>query len=168
VASIEIIPAAHRWIASFRECLDAVARERKYIMFLEAPPLEEMRKFVEAGIARGVPQFFALDGGRVVGWCDITPMAQPGFTHAGRLGMGVLREYRRRGIGRRLVETTLRRAGRMGLERIELDVYGSNEPAIALYRKLGFVVEGVKKNARKLDGAYDDVLVMALLIPREP
>jgi RimJ/RimL family protein N-acetyltransferase len=50
------------------------------------------------------------------------------------------------------------------LERIELEVFASNTPAITLYEKKGFVVEGVKKKARKLDGVYDDMIQMALFI----
>jgi RimJ/RimL family protein N-acetyltransferase len=50
-----------------------------------------------------------------------------------------------------------------GLERIELEVFASNTRAFALYEKLGFVTEGVKRRARKLDGQYDDNVLMALL-----
>ncbi|MGB4100579.1 MAG: hypothetical protein WBK91_01530 [Alphaproteobacteria bacterium] len=35
--------------------------------------------------------------------------------------------------------------------------------AAALYRKLGFVVEGVRKNAIRIDGVYQDSTIMALL-----
>lgn len=48
-------------------------------------------------------------------------------------------------------------------ERVELDVYASNGPALGLYEKLGFVVEGVHRRARKLDGQVDDLISMALL-----
>ena len=44
----------------------------------------------------------------------------------------------------------------LGMERVDLEVFASNEAAIALYPKFGFVVEGMKKRARKLDGKYDD------------
>jgi len=50
------------------------------------------------------------------------------------------------------------------LERIELEVFASNAPAIKLYEKVGFVVEGVKQKARKLDDIYDDLIEMALFI----
>lgn len=58
----------------------------------------------------------------------------------------------------------LQKAKGMGLERVELEVFASNAPAIALYEKMGFVTEGVKKRARKLDGLYDDVVQMALFL----
>jgi ribosomal protein S18 acetylase RimI-like enzyme len=76
--------------------------------------------------------------------------------------MGVHKDFRRRGIGTRLIDEAISRAKEKGLERIELGVFASNAPAIKLYEKMGFVVEGVKKKARKLDGVYDDLVNMAL------
>ena len=166
VASREtrIVPISEKHIESFHKCLDAVARERLYLVFIEAPPLESTREFVLPNIARGVPQYVAVSGGEVIGWCDITPLRLEGFTHCGRLGMGVHRDYRGRGLGHRLVTQTIAKAKEKGLEQIELEVFASNTPAIKLYEKVGFVVEGVKEKARKLDGVYDDILEMALFI----
>ena len=58
-------------------------------LIVEAPRLDATRAFVLSNIAKGVPQFVAVAGGSVVGWCDITPMEDEGFRHRGRLGMGV-------------------------------------------------------------------------------
>ncbi|PYJ98701.1 MAG: GNAT family N-acetyltransferase [Verrucomicrobia bacterium] len=162
--NIRIVPMAAEHIESFRECLDAVAKERRYLALTSAPPPDAVREFIRSAIMRRVPQFVALDGQRVIGWCDIFPHEKESFAHVGRLGMGMLRDFRGQGIGQRLAEKAIAQAKKIGLERIELDAYASNQPAIRLYGKLGFVVEGIKRKARKLDGAYDDVLVMALLI----
>jgi RimJ/RimL family protein N-acetyltransferase len=62
------------------------------------------------------------------------------------------------------MEETLLAAKKFGIERVELEVYASNIPAIKLYEKRGFSHEGVKRKARKLDGVFDDVLMMALFI----
>jgi RimJ/RimL family protein N-acetyltransferase len=111
----------------------------------------------------GVPQFVAVTAGdEVVGWCDITSIPMEGFAHCGHLGMGVRSDYRGRGLGRSLLRAAIDMARIKDLERIELEVFASNRPAITMYKKLGFVTEGVKKNARKIDGAYDDVVLMAL------
>jgi len=75
----------------------------------------------------------------------------------------VLPAVRGRGVGRRLAEAAIAAAKAQGAERIELEVFASNTRAIALYERLGFVREGVKRNARKLDGEYDDIVQMALL-----
>ena len=79
--------------------------------------------------------------------------------------MGILPEFRGKGIGSRLVEAALDKAWEFGLEKVELEVYTINEPAIALYRKHGFVEEGLHKNYRKLNGQTFDCLAMARYRP---
>ena len=143
----------------FRECLDAVARERRWLMYLQAPALQEIRAFLKS---RSPIQFLARRGEDVVGWCDITPDPREGFRHSGVLGMGVLAEYRGRGIGRRLLDRTVREARAAGLTRIELEVFSSNQAAISLYREFGFREEGRKRGARVLDGREEDILLMAV------
>ena len=160
---ISIRPIRKIDAAAFREVLDAVSRERRFLGGLEAPPEERVRAFVESNVDSGYSQFVAEEDGRLVGWCDALPGTPPaGTAHIGYLGMGVLQAYRSKGIGRRLVEATIAKAREFGLEKIELSVYSSNDAAIALYRNLGFVDEGRKKRGRLVDGIYDDVLLMAL------
>lgn len=53
-------------------------------------------------------------------------------------GMGVVKEARRRGVGRRLMESALARSRAIGLRRMVLEVIEQNEPAVPLYRGLGF------------------------------
>jgi len=68
-SNLRIIPATNALIASFRDCLDNVARERKYLIFLEAPPLEAVHEFVESNFINGNSlQFVAVSGDRVIGW----------------------------------------------------------------------------------------------------
>lgn len=162
---IVIRPIRAEDAASFHAVLDAVCRERRYLATFEAPPLERVREFVAGTVKAGHPQFVAEDAGRIVGWCDaISGDATTGVQHIGRLGMGLLPEYRNRKIGRRLIEATLDRCRALGLEKVELTVYASNAPALALYRRLGFVEEGRKVRGRLVDGVYDDVLLMALFL----
>ena len=135
------------------------------IGFLEAPPMESTRTFIRHVLSgEGVQRLAVTHDDEVVGWCDIVRRSMEGFRHAGRMGMGVLPGYRGAGLGRRLLTETLGAARALGMERVDLEVFASNEAAIALYRKLGFVVEGIKRRARKLDGEYDDDLIMALFL----
>ncbi len=150
-------------VPSFRDALDSVCRERLFLATLEAPPLESVHRFVSTNVQRDLPQFVAVEGERVVGWCDAIPGdTESGTSHVAKLGMGVRKEHRSRKIGWRLVEATVEKAKAIGLEKIELSVYASNLPAIALYLKLGFTEEGRKKRGRFVDGIYDDVVLMAL------
>ena len=164
LAGIDIIPISEEYIEGFHGCLDSVARERIYLAGVKAHPIDSTREFVLNNIQNNIPQYIAVDEGRVVGWCDIIPKRGLDFAHCGGLGMGVHKDYRGQGIGTRLLNDTLDAAKEFGLERVELEVYTSNTRAISLYLKRGFVVEGVKKKARKLDGEYFDIQVMALFI----
>ncbi len=161
---VHIRPSAPDLIPSFRACLDAVARERVYLAMLTAPPLADVRDFVTSKLVDGMIQYYAVEGSRVVGWCDIIPRNDEGFRHSASLGMGLLPPYRGRGLGRRLIEHCLRDARQRTLERTELDVYDSNLPAIELYKKFDFEVEGRKRRARCIDDKYQDIVVMALLL----
>ena len=51
----------------------------------------------------------------------------------------------------------------LDLKRLELTVYVDNEPAIRLYRKFGFEVEGTRRADTFRDGTYVDSLFMARL-----
>ena len=166
--SIDILPIAEGHIESFHAALDVVARERANLAFLEAPPIEETRKFVARNIAKGYPQLVALDGDRVVGWCDVLPIERPVSRHCGVLGLGLLPAYRGRGLGERLMRAALQAARASGLSRIELSVRADNTRAIALYTSLGFETEGRKRRAFLVDGTYHDLLIMALLFDAAP
>lgn len=148
-------------LAGYHECLGTVARERIYLGLVDAPDLEACGRWMKLIRGRDFPFVVARAGDRVIGWCDIEPDERTGYRHMGRLGMGLLPEWRGRGIGARLLAAALAEADRIGLERIELEVFSGNGPAQRLYRGFGFVVEGVKRKARKVDGHYDDHVLMA-------
>lgn len=105
--NVHIEPSRPGLIESFHDCLDSVARERKWLAFDQAPPLEQMRLFVSDGLERGMIQYFAVDGQTVVGWCDIRPGTREIQTHAGTLGTGIRTGYRGQGLGTRLIEWSL-------------------------------------------------------------
>ena len=145
--------------------LDTIARERKYLLTTSVPEFSETRKFISEVIEKGWSQFFALSDGDVVGWCDICREDMVGLTHSGHLGMGVIPEFRGQGLGRRLLDETMSDALSAGLERIDLEVFASNQPAINLYKSAGFQVEGCKRRGRFIDGEYDDIVIMSHVTP---
>jgi ribosomal protein S18 acetylase RimI-like enzyme len=161
--SIDIVRIAEAHVAGFHACLDAVAREKRYLAQLEAPPLDRTLAFVRDNIAKDAAQSVALDGDRVVGWCDVLPAWPAALQHRGGLGMGVLAAYRGRGIGQRLMAATLAHARSKGLTRVELEVRADNASAIRLYERMGFAHEGRKRNGNRLDGMYFDSLTMGLV-----
>jgi RimJ/RimL family protein N-acetyltransferase len=164
IPDCQILPISPAHIDGYRRALDTVARERRHLTFLKAPPSEQTRAFVMNNIAMRHPHYVALVQREVVGWCDIVPLGQPGFTHTGVLGMGVRPDWRGHGIGKALLTTALSAAAALNLSRIELEVYAGNKAARALYQSCGFVEEGIKRRARYLDGVHDDIVMMARLL----
>jgi L-phenylalanine/L-methionine N-acetyltransferase len=148
-------------LTSFRDALDSVAKEKIYLILLDAPPIDSTMAFVQRLITNRIPARWAIYNDQVVGWCEIKPIERTGLQHVGFLGMGIVRHHRRHGIGRELLRRTIADAKDSGLEKIELEVFHDNLAAIRLYEALGFTVEGNKIRSRKIDGKYQDITLMA-------
>jgi putative acetyltransferase len=100
--------------------------------------------------------------GRVVGCVALAVAKTPRVNHIAELGIMVHADYQRQGIGRALMTAVLDLADKwLMLKRVELRVFVGNEPAIALYRSMGFVVEGTRKFSAIRDGVYADEYLMA-------
>jgi RimJ/RimL family protein N-acetyltransferase len=160
---VDIVPIEEGHIEGFHRALDFVARERRYLSFLEAPPLESTRAFVLDNIKRGRPEFVAVAAGDLVGWCDVLPKERPIYARTGVLGMGLLPPFRGQGIGAALIRRSLDAARAFGLHRVELTVRENNASAVRLYKKVGFEVEGLQRDAVRVDGVYENVIFMAVL-----
>lgn len=159
-----------RWITAsdiegFHRVLDTVARESGFLQSDRAPPLEAVSSFVLGNLSAGNPQFVAVDEGKIVGWCDIVRATGMHERHVGELGMGILDQWRGRGIGRQLLTDTVAAADAASFLRIELSVHADNPRAIKLYRNVGFAEEGRKVRARLKEAEPVDVILMARLRP---
>jgi RimJ/RimL family protein N-acetyltransferase len=148
----------------FRDAVAKVRAERRYILPGLPLPLEKARAFVLDTVKHGYPMFVLDHDGRLVGWCDILPARDNEATrHVGVLGMGLLGEYRGQGFGKRLINDALTAARAFGFSRVELSVFATNARAIALYRQVGFVEEGVRRGYARIDGVIIDSIMMAIL-----
>lgn len=81
------------------------------------------------------------------------------------LGIGLGdRAYWGKGYGREAMELILKFAfHELNLHRVQLNVFSYNERAISLYRKLGFVQEGVMREYLSRDGQRYDMVMFGLL-----
>jgi [ribosomal protein S18]-alanine N-acetyltransferase len=76
------------------------------------------------------------------------------------LNMAVAGKHRRRGIGSKLLESSLHFAREAGGVRVYLEVRASNEPAITLYTRHGFAECG--RRARYYRNPIEDALLLSL------
>ncbi|NUQ36110.1 MAG: GNAT family N-acetyltransferase [Planctomycetaceae bacterium] len=100
--------------------------------------------------------------GRAVGAADFRCGTKKRNAHHGDFGVSVLKPWRDQGVGHALVTTIIDwAAAHPDIEAVRLSVDPTNARAIAVYRKLGFVDEGVLKRSVKYeDGRYADSLLM--------
>lgn len=71
--------------------------------------------------------------------------------------------FRRQGYASELLDAVREFSTEEGCERCELEVNVSNEPAVELYKKCGYIVEGVRKNFyRRSRYATRDAYTMVL------
>ena len=108
------------------------------------------------------------DDGAIIGGAGLHPAgASPRRRHAMALGMQVQPAWQRQGVGTRLMDALVDYADNwLGLLRLELEVYTDNHKAQALYKRFGFVEEGVRRCHAMRDGVYVDSLAMARLNPK--
>lgn len=150
-------------IEGLRCAVDAVSRGGRFLRTSQGFSFSQTSDFVHMILSGAGVQYIARSDDQVIGWCDIVRQPFDGMRHAGALGIGVLEDYRGRGIGKQLMQATLAAAADAGITRIELEVFAPNTTAIALYKRFGFEVEGVKRCARIIDDEANDIICMALL-----
>ncbi len=77
------------------------------------------------------------------------------------LNIAILPARQRQGFGAQLLQSLVERLTRQGVTRLLLEVRRGNAAAIALYRRLGFVDDGVRPDYYPLPGGREDALLMS-------
>ncbi len=134
------------------------AGERQTSLEQQEKMIMEMKKQKHSTI------FVADEGGRLVGYAFVIGSRAERVKHSAYLVIGILAEFRGRGIGTVLFRSIEEWAAARGLSRLELTVVIENEAAIALYRKCGYEVEGIKRQSLKINDRLYDQYYMAKLI----
>ena len=142
--------------------IDSVARERRYLAGTVGFPVDSTRAFIASVKAAGGVHIIAVVSGEVIGWCDIVPHSFEGMQHVGRLGMGVRKDHRSRGVGRELLSVAVQKGFAGTLDRIELEVFATNRSAVKLYETFGFQVVGRRRGYYYDTG--EDALVMETVL----
>jgi len=108
----------------------------------------------------------AMDGERIAGLLETRHDPRRRLAHTCEIGLSVAPPWQRQGIGRALLTALLAWArGNPHVARVQLHVHAANGPAIALYRDLGFVEEGRRRRAIRLDdGEFVDDLIMCAYV----
>jgi ribosomal protein S18 acetylase RimI-like enzyme len=126
------------------------------------PPHEDQTFFNEKTALEDV--LVAVEGGEVAGYVRLGRASR--FASSDHVvtvnGIAVDPAWRRRGVGRALIDAAAAESRRRGARRLTLRVFEPNVGARRLYESAGFVAEGVLRGEFFLDGEYVDDIWMAL------
>ena len=143
--------------------VNAIGAEGIHIMTeqLDLSPKEERAVFRKADAKSGL-YIVAVIAGEIVATADITRGRHSKNRHTAELGIALRKDARGAGLGTAMMQTMIEWARSIGVQKILLGVFASNKPALALYRRLGFIQEGRLRGQVKLRGKPVDELLMAL------
>jgi len=130
-------------------------------------PLDAAAQAAAIGRLKGDPtnlMLLATRGEAIVGIATIGSSPKAKFRHSGELGIVIDRDDWNKGIGTRLITQLLEQLKTNGItSRVSLSTRADN-PAIRLYRRLGFAEEGRGKNAVLEKGVYHDLVLMSMML----
>lgn len=100
--------------------------------------------------------------GRIVSMSHVECGAKRRTQHVAYMGISILPDYRGNGLGTEIMQVMIDWATEHPLiEKLSLEVWSNNAPAIGLYEKMGFIEEGRKvRQLKYADGSYDDMVCM--------
>lgn len=101
---------------------------------------------------------------KIVGHAFLEPLSLTAISHIASLTIVVHSGWQEKGIGKLLLQRLIDWAKQSkNIEKIVLQVRSTNARAIALYKQMGFIEEGILKNNIKISkGQYIDDIIMGL------
>jgi L-amino acid N-acyltransferase YncA len=103
----------------------------------------------------------ALQDGAIVGWAALAPVSRREcYRGVAEDSVYVAADAQGRGAGRALLERLIADAERAGIWTIQTGIFPENEASLALHRRCGFRVVGVRVALAQLHGRWRDVVLM--------
>lgn len=130
--------------------------------------VSRQRKQIREILSKGNSTIFvAQDGERLVGFLEAKGGNYRRNRHSIHITIGILQEYTGKGLGTKFFETVERWAKDKGFHRLELIFLSINGRARGLYEKMGFEVEGIKRDSFRVDGVYIDEIFMSKILENQ-
>jgi L-amino acid N-acyltransferase YncA len=103
----------------------------------------------------------AVAGGRVVGWAALAPVSERcAYAGVAEASVYVAAAAAGRGVGRALLEALVAGAEAAGIWTVQTGIFPENTASLALHRRCGFRVVGVRERLGKLGGRWRDVVLL--------
>jgi phosphinothricin acetyltransferase len=139
-------------------------RDRVATLETEERTPEERTQWLGARGPRHPVLVAEADGG-VVGWASLNVFnARRAYDHVADLSLYVEREWRGRGVGRRLLDALVTRAIELGYHKLVLAAFPWNAAGMRAYGRAGFREVGIYREQGRLDGRWVDTVVMEKIL----
>lgn len=139
--------------------------ESEFLLFEEGErptTLQQQKDRIEELEGRNNSTIFVVEKeGKLIGYLIAIGGQAKRNKHSVYIVVGIKKAFTGQGIGTRLFETLEKWAKEKSVTRLELGVMSSNIAAFLLYKKMGFELEGVKKNAFYVNGNFINEYMMA-------
>lgn len=142
-------------------------KETKYMMYEpneRTKNLNLINKIVQNAADGRDLLLVAENDNEIVGFLSAQRGAPNRIKHTAYIVVGIRKAFQGKGIGSEFFRKLDLWARQNGIKRLELTVMCRNETAVHLYKKNGFVIEGIRKNSMIVDGRYVDEYYMAKLL----
>ncbi len=154
--------------AAYLKLARQIDDETRFMMFEPGErqtTVEQQTQWLREMRATGNQTMFVVeDAGQLVGYLGARGGTFHRNYHNVYIFLGLLEAYTGQGLGRRLLEEAETWARAHRLHRLELTVMPQNARGLKLYQKLGYVIEGTKKDSLRVDGVYVDEICMGKLL----
>lgn len=157
-------------IDDFWELLNNLDAETDYMMYepnerMQITYVQELKNDIENNVILGNDFLqVAIDNQKIVGYIRAERGKFNRIRHTAYIVVGILKDYRGKGIGTSFFEKLNCWATENGIKRLELTVECHNETARHLYEKSGFKIEGTRKKSMFVNGSFVNEFYMAKIL----
>jgi RimJ/RimL family protein N-acetyltransferase len=89
---------------------------------------------------------------------------RPETKHILHIGLHLKEAFRGQGIGHSLLDYSIEWAREMGFKKIEVNIFTKNERSISLFKKAGFIEEGVRRNRIRIGSEFINEVLMGKML----
>lgn len=128
--------------------------------------VEQQQKMLERLSKQERSQFWIVEDDKenLGGFLAIIGQSNWRNRHSAYIVIGILKAYQGQGLGKKLFYQMEEWAKEKEFHRLELTVMKHNNRALQLYLKMGFEIEGVKRNSLRVNGEFVDEYYLSKLI----
>jgi L-amino acid N-acyltransferase YncA len=145
------------------EIYNATVPTRMVTAELEPTTVEARLPWFREHSRHQYPFWVAESERRVIGWLDFKKfLPRCAYRGTAEISVYVDENFRRRGVGQRLLQHAITRAPSLGITALVGLIFGHNERSLKLFERLGFERWAFLPGVAQLDGVQRDLVMVGL------